>query len=177
MDFREIENLSPNRDPARHERLGVLFHHTASLSFEETVARMTRPESQVSYHCLIGRDGTRCTLVPETQVAWHAGASRFLGRERCNDFLLGVAFEGNTYALPLSTAQVDSALEWLSARWEPLGWDLGRVTDHRQVSPGRKDDLNPEQWAALHAAIASHFAHPAPWRSVSGLKSPPPGRT
>ena len=119
--------------------------------------KMLRPESQVSYHCLIGHDGTRCTLVPETQVAWHAGASSFLGRERCNDFLLGVAFEGDTYALPLTHAQVGSALEWLGARWAPLGWDPGRVTDHRQVSPGRKDDLNPEQWAALHAAIGSRF--------------------
>jgi N-acetyl-anhydromuramoyl-L-alanine amidase len=177
MPYREIERLSPNRDAAAHERLGALFHHTGGLGFEETVERMLNPESRVSYHCLIGSDGTRCTLVPDAQVAWHAGASRFLGRDRCNDFLLGVAFAGDTYSLPLTGPQIDSALEWLEARWAPLGWGLGRMTDHRQASPGRKDDLNPAEWERLIAAVASHFGALAPARSVSGLKSPRTGRT
>jgi N-acetyl-anhydromuramoyl-L-alanine amidase len=100
MAYREFEAPSPNRDAAAHERLGVLFHHTGSLGFDETIAKMLNPESKVSYHCLIGPDGTRCTLVPDTQIAWHAGASRFLGRSRCNDFLIGVAFAGDTYIRP-----------------------------------------------------------------------------
>ncbi len=176
MAFPQIERPSPNRDPAGHERLGVLFHHS-ELSFEETIARMQDPASRVSYHCLIGADGTRCTLVPDTAVAWHAGLSSFLGRERCNDFLLGVSFAGDTYALPLTEAQVESALEWLGARWAPLGWDTGRMTDHRQVSPGRKRDLNPPQWDRLLAAIAAHFGAAGAPGSVSGLKLSLPGRT
>ena len=177
MPFTEFERLSPNRDPAGNERLGVPFHHSGGLGFDQTIARMLNPESRVSYHCLIGPDGTRCTLVSDAQVAWHAGASRFLGRERCNDFLLGVAFAGDTYSLPLTGQQIDSALEWLDARWVPLGWGLGRITDHRQASPGRKDDLNPAEWARLTAAVAAHFASPGTGRSVSGLKSPPAGST
>jgi AmpD protein len=156
MPFRELERLSPNRDGAAHERLGVLFHHSV-LGFGETIGLMLDPASRVSYHCLIGADGTRCTLVPETEVAWHAGASRFLGRERCNDFLLGVAFAGDTYAEPLTAPQLESALEWLGARWAPLGWDAGRITDHRQASPGRKLDLNPVEWDRLAAAVAGKF--------------------
>jgi len=115
--------------------------------------------------------------VPDACVAWHAGASRFLGRDRCNDFLLGVAFAGDTYSAPLTEAQIDSALEWLDARWVPLGWSLGRITDHRQASPGRKDDLNPVEWERFLAAVASHFAASPPGHSVSGLKSPPAART
>jgi AmpD protein len=161
MAFGEFERLSPNRDPGAHERLGVLFHHS-ELAFAETIARMLDPASRVSYHCLIDADGTRCTLVPDAEVAWHAGASRFLGRERCNLFLLGVAFAGDTYAAPLSGAQVASALEWLGPRWGPLGWDFGRVTDHRQASPGRKRDLKPSEWDRLAAAIAAEFGRGAP---------------
>ena len=156
MPFREIERLSPNRDPGRHERRGVLFHHS-ELGFGETIARMLDPASRVSYHCLIDRDGTRCTLVPDTDVAWHAGASRFLGRDRCNDFLLGVAFAGDSGREPLSEAQIASALDWLEARWSPLGWSLERLADHRQVSPGRKRDLDPAQWDRLRAAVAARF--------------------
>ena len=176
MAFREFERLSPNRGRAGHERLGALFHHSV-LGFEETIGKMLNPESRVSYHCLIGLDGTRCTLVPDSQVAWHAGASRFLGRDWCNDFLLGVAFAGDTYRAPLTRPQVDSALEWLEARWLPLGWTLASITDHRQASPGRKDDLNPVEWERLAAAVAAHFAPSPPGNVVSGLKSPTAGRT
>jgi AmpD protein len=127
------------------------------MGFEETVAWMGGTASQVSYHCLIGADGARCTLVPDAQVAWHAGASSFLGRSRCNDFLLGVAFAGDTYCAPLTGAQVASALGWLRPRWAPFGWSVDRMTDHRQVSPGRKDDLNPAEWERLLAAIRGEF--------------------
>jgi AmpD protein len=111
----------------------------------------------VSYHCLIDLDGTRCTLVPEGEVAWHAGASQFLGRSRCNDFLLGVAFAGDTYKAPLTDAQLASALDWLEPRWAPLGWGMDRMTDHRQVAPGRKRDLKPAEWDRLAAAMAAQF--------------------
>ncbi len=156
MAYPVIERPSPNRGPDTHERLGVLFHHS-QMGFEDTINLMQNPASQVSYHCLIARDGTRCTLVPDTAVAWHAGPSRFMGRSRCNDFLLGLAFEGDTDVDPISEDQLASTIEWLSARWGPLGLSLDRLADHRQVSPGRKRDLNPSEWDRLLRALAAHF--------------------
>lgn len=165
--FREIERPSPNRGAGPHERLGVLFHHSR-MGFEDTIARMSDAASQVSYHCLINADGTRCTMVPDAEIAWHAGASRFLMRERCNDFLLGVSFAGDTYASPLTGPQLASALEWLGSRWFALGWGLDRVTDHRQVAPGRKDDLNPVEWERLFSAVRRKFGGTAPESSFPG---------
>lgn len=157
MAFREFSCLSPNCDATPvHERAGVLFHHSVK-PFEATIAYMLRPESVVSYHCLIAPDGTRCTLVPDEKIAWHAGASFFLGRSRCNDFLLGVAFAGDTYREPLTSEQLASVLEWLAPRWGTHGWNLDRMTDHRQVSPARKDDLNPVEWQRLHDALHERF--------------------
>lgn len=167
MAFREFERLSPNRGPAANERLGALFHHSG-LGFGETIARMLDPQSRVSYHCLVDFDGTRCTLVPDEQVAWHAGASRFLGRDWCNGFLLGVSFAGDTYLAPISGPQIASALEWLGSRWVRLGWGIDRIADHRQVSPGRKRDLNPAEWDRLAGAIARQFGGEAARKRVSG---------
>jgi AmpD protein len=157
MTFGEIERPSPNKSDRPHERLGVLFHHS-SLGYEETIDLMQRPESRVSYHVLIHLDGTRCLMVPDSEIAWHAGVSWFLGREHCNDFLLGLSFAGNTYEEPLSPPQIASVLEWLEPRWVPNGWTIDRISDHRQVAPGRKDDLNPAEWERLVAAVRGKFA-------------------
>jgi N-acetyl-anhydromuramoyl-L-alanine amidase len=155
--FPEYDAPSPNFAVGpMHERRGVCFHHTV-LSFEETLAWMGREESRVSYHVVIAMDGTRARLVAETHVAWHAGVSDFQGRVGCNAFLLGVAFAGDTYAAPLTDAQIASALEWLASRWTTRGWSLAAMTDHRQIAPGRKDDLAPAEWLQLRAAIEARF--------------------
>ena len=157
MPFPETARPSPNRDIAPpNERLGVVFHHTES-SLEDTIALMLRPESRVSYHCVIAADGARTTLVPDSEVAWHAGVSRFLDRDGCNAFTLGVAFAGDTGREPLTSLQIASALEWLAPRWLSNGWTVDRMTDHRQVAPGRKRDLNPVEWLRLRAAMTARF--------------------
>ncbi|EIQ01003.1 negative regulator of beta-lactamase expression [Opitutaceae bacterium TAV1] len=160
MNFPETSCPSPNHaaPPAcpAHEQLGVCFHHSV-MPFAETVAHMLRPESQVSYHVLIAPDGARARLVADEHIAWHAGASTFLGRSRCNDFLLGVAFAGDTRAAPLADAQIASALDWLAPRWAVRHWTPAVMTDHRQIAPGRKDDLAPAEWLRLLAAIRARF--------------------
>ncbi len=153
--YDETIMLSPNCDPSgAHERRGVLFHHTEMLC-EETLRRMADPAFERSYHCVIREDGARFTLVCDEDIAWHAGRSVFQGRSRCNDFLLGVSFAGDTAAAPLGAAQIESALGWLAPRWERYRWTLDVMTDHRQVSPGRKRDLHPPEWERLRGAIAS----------------------
>ena len=155
--FREFTQLSPNHDATRcHEQLGVCFHHSVE-NFADSVAILTDPARRVSYHCLIDADGTRCTLVDDTHIAFHAGDSRFRGRTTCNDFLLGCSFAGDTYAKPLTPEQISSALEWLEVRWLRNNWSHAWMTDHRQVAPKRKDDLKPEEWTRLLRAIVAKF--------------------
>ena len=48
----------------------------------------------VSSHLLIRRDGELVQYVPFHLRAWHAGASNYRGRERCNDFSIGIELEG-----------------------------------------------------------------------------------
>src|SRR6201986_372035 len=48
---------------------------------------------RVAAHLLIRRDGSVVQFVPFHKRAWHAGASRFQGREACNDFSVGIEIE------------------------------------------------------------------------------------
>lgn len=158
MPYREFNAPSPNHaaTPA-HEQLGVCFHHSV-LPFDAAIAHLINPASRVSYHLLIAPDGTRCRLVEDTHIAWHAGVSRWMGRDGGNAFLLGLAFAGDTYAAPLTPDQLASAIEWLTPRWSRRGWTLAAMTDHRQIAPGRKDDLAPTEWHRLRSTVAHHFA-------------------
>ena len=60
----------------------------------------------VSAHLLIERDGTTTQFVALDRRAWHAGQSTFCGRDRCNDFSIGIELEG-TDDLPFSDIQYD----------------------------------------------------------------------
>ena len=100
--------------------------------------------------------------MPDEHVAWHSGVSSFRGRTGCNAFMLGLSFAGDTYRAPLTEAQLASALEWLEPRWTRYGWTLDWMTDHRQVAPGRKDDLNPVEWERLRGILAAKFGRVPP---------------
>lgn len=154
MPFPESFCASPNHaiSPV-HQRRGVLIHHTV-MTFSETIGHMLNPSSEVSYHAVIATTGERCRLVQDEHIAWHAGVSEFQGQPHCNRFLLGLAFEGDTYRSPLTSWQIQSALEWFALRWDNYGWTAEMVTDHRQVAPGRKDDLNPVEWTRFHEALS-----------------------
>ena len=72
--------------------------------------------------------------------AWHAGQSCFQGRERCNDFSLGIELEG-TGERPFTQAQyrvLASLTAMLVKRW-PLRFVVG----HSDIAPGRKHDPGP----------------------------------
>ena len=76
---------------------------TNSLDFAAHPYYQTLRDLKVSAHFLIRRGGELIQLVPCAKRAWHAGASSWRGRERCNDFSVGVELEGaddQAYAAP-----------------------------------------------------------------------------
>ena len=145
--FNEVEHSTPNKG-GRIKPLGVVFHHSAG-SFAGSLSWIKQRRSKVSYHVLIHPDGTRHNVVPLTRRAWHAGKSKFRGKSGCNGFMVGVAFSGDTNKRGLTDAEIASAAEFVILHADEFGWDVSWMTDHRTVSPGRKDDLHPVQWNRL----------------------------
>lgn len=131
-----IEEFVPtqNLGAGTNDRLGVAVHHTAG-SLAGDLATLTRPGQaanggSVSAHALIARDGDRYILAADDAVTWHAGRSRFRGRDYANGFLLGVEFEGNTLDAPLTDAQVASFVEWFVPRAKVYGWQSSDIVGH-----------------------------------------------
>ncbi|KKC99901.1 MULTISPECIES: 1,6-anhydro-N-acetylmuramyl-L-alanine amidase AmpD [Photobacterium] len=95
---------------------------------------------RVSAHCLIRRDGEVIQFVPFNARAWHAGVSEFAGRDKCNDYSVGIELEG-TDTLPYTPAQYDTLRQLtrtLFARYPQL--TRSRITGHEFIAPGRKTD-------------------------------------
>lgn len=95
---------------------------------------------RVSAHFLIRRDGSLLQFVPCTMRAWHAGQSCWRGRERCNDFSIGIELEGSD-DVPFADAQYGRLGELaalLGAHYPILA-----ATGHSDIAPGRKTDPGP----------------------------------
>jgi len=94
----------------------------------------------VSAHFLIRRDGAIVQFVSTDQRAWHAGVSQFEGRERCNDFSIGIELEG-TDVLDYADEQYASLKSLTQALRNQ--YPLRAVRGHEHIAPGRKTDPGP----------------------------------
>jgi len=92
---------------------------------------------RVSSHFLITRSGELVQFVSTQNKAWHAGASSFMGREKCNDFSIGIELEGDG----------DCAFD--EAQYKTLTFLIQRLTQtypnlqfagHSDIAPDRKTD-------------------------------------
>ena len=108
---------------------------------------------KVSSHFLIRRDGALLQFVPTERRAWHAGVSRWRGRERCNDFSIGVELEGLDDA-PFADVQY-RALSELAATLRARH-PLRDIAAHSDIAPGRKTDPGAFfDWPRLLGALAA----------------------
>jgi N-acetylmuramoyl-L-alanine amidase len=68
----------------------IVIHYTASSTLNGTTRWFQDPESKVSAHYLVGKDGAVVQMVKEADKAWHAGKSEWAGRSNCNGFSVGI---------------------------------------------------------------------------------------
>lgn len=121
--------------------------------------------SRVSAHVLIERDGTLQQFVSFRRRAWHAGSSCFAGRERCNDFSIGIELEGSddTPYEAVQYRRLAALVATLARRWPAIGPQ--RVVGHCHVSPGRKTDPGPcFDWSHLGRLLGA----PPGWAPPAG---------
>jgi len=97
----------------------------------------------VSAHLLIKRDGRCVQYVPFDKRAWHAGKSNYQGRERCNDFSIGIELEG-IETIAYTDEQYDQlkrVIDSLLQHYPTLS--KHHITGHSNIAPDRKTDPGP----------------------------------
>ncbi|EEZ4381636.1 N-acetylmuramoyl-L-alanine amidase AmiD [Escherichia whittamii] len=141
---------------AAYPRIKVLVIHYTAEDFDTSLATLT--DKHVSSHYLVpavpplynGKPRI-WQLVPEQELAWHAGSSAWRGATRINDTSIGIELEnrgwqksaGGKYFAPFEPTQIQALI--------PLAKDIiaryhikpENVVAHADIAPQRKDDPGP----------------------------------
>lgn len=143
-----IHNISLPPNEFGGEGITQLF--TNRLNPEEHPYYQEIHQLRVSSHLLVRRDGALIQYVPFHKRAWHAGASSYQGRERCNDFSIGIELEG-TDDIAFKDVQYDmlnDVVSCLCTSYTSLSFQ--HITGHSDIAPGRKTDPGPHfNWDRL----------------------------
>ncbi|BCX82208.1 N-acetyl-anhydromuramoyl-L-alanine amidase [Methylomarinovum caldicuralii] len=143
-------SLPPGRFGGGH--IDALFTNRLDPAADPYFAAIA--DLKVSAHVLIDRAGKTTQYVPFHRRAWHAGRSCFQGRERCNDFSIGIELEGCD-DIPYEEAQYRRLAEIVRLLLERYpGLTPERITGHSDIAPGRKTDPGPAfDWARFRRCL------------------------
>jgi AmpD protein len=133
-----IHNIS--LPPSQYGGNGIIELFTNQLNPDEHPYYAEIHHLRVSSHFLIRRDGHLIQFASCLQRAWHAGQSLWQGRERCNDFSVGIELEGSDFE-PFETAQYETLNCLIAALTD--AYPIQAVVGHSDIAPVRKTDPGP----------------------------------
>lgn len=123
------------------------------LDFHEHPYYASIAHLHVSSHLFITRQGGIVQFVPFNKRAWHAGQSLFQGRERCNDFSIGIELEGADH-IPYEDVQYDQLVAVINVLIENYNIPRQHIVGHSDIAPGRKTDPGQAfNWSRLDCLL------------------------
>jgi len=140
-----IHNIS--LPPKQYGGLGVIQLFTNQLDPQAHPYYQEIAELKVSAHFFIRRDGELLQFVSCLDRAWHAGVSSWQGRERCNDFSIGIELEGcdDEPFEPMQYQTLQALIAGLQQQYP-----IRDIVGHAHIAPNRKTDPGPFfDWASI----------------------------
>lgn len=136
---KSLEYISPNFNerPDNTKIDTIVIHYTEKR--DDITWHLEALELKVSAHYLINREGKIFSVVPDHLRAFHAGKSFWRGRDKVNDFSIGIELDNNgkeEFSGPLMGSLMSLCHELM--RNHPI--DQSNIIGHSDVSPGRKSD-------------------------------------
>lgn len=127
---------SPNFDdrPRGASPVAIVLHATTGAA-TPSLNWLANPNSGVSIHYLIDRDGAVYQMVEEAMRAWHAGPSNFRGRSRWNDFSIGIELVNlNNGEDPYEPALVEACRQLCVSLVHKYNLQPDMIVTHAQIS-------------------------------------------
>jgi N-acetylmuramoyl-L-alanine amidase len=136
----------------------LVIHYTGGSSAAGTIGWFRDPQSKVSAHLVIARDGTVTQMVPFDREAWHAGQSRWGSYSGLNRHSIGIELDN-------AGILIRSGGKWVSRLTRKSYPDSAvTVAPHKNEPPGTAPSgwhaYTPEQIEATLAcgmALVEHY--------------------
>lgn len=131
--YKEISRPTKKIGDGVNDVQGIILHHTAEENITGTLSSLCNSKREASSHVVIDKDGTRYILAQPESITWHAGYSMLNGREKCNDFTVGIEFQGNTKKYPLTEDQVQSAIDYIVPLMAKYNIPIENIVTHEKI--------------------------------------------
>nr|WP_253308480.1 N-acetylmuramoyl-L-alanine amidase [Rickettsia endosymbiont of Ceutorhynchus assimilis] len=133
-------------------RVRFLVLHYTQENFKKSIESLTGPK--VSVHYLVNDQNSDhiFRLVKEQDRAWHAGVSRWKGRNNINDTSIGIEIVNLGFTLdkedyktwyPYPPEQINSVISLCKQIISDYDIAPTNVIGHSDIAPGRKEDPGP----------------------------------
>jgi len=150
-------NYSPNFNLRKRSNLKVkyiIFHYTGMKSEKGAIKRLTTPNSGVSCHYFIKKNGQIIRIVPDLYVAWHAGISTWKNDNYLNLNSIGIEISnpGHSHGYcNFTPSQIKSIIKLSKKLKKKYKIKKENILGHSDVAPLRKKDPGEKfPWKLLH---------------------------
>lgn len=150
--------ISPNYKD-RQSGIDMVVIHSTHMNAKESLERLCDKESGVSCHYVIDLAGNIFQLVPEEHVAYHAGVSYWRGRDKLNEYSIGIELVDTTdrglRIEEFPEEQIKSLLKILEKITNKYSIPEFNIIAHSDIAPDRKDD--PGEYFPWHILAEQGF--------------------
>ena len=121
----------------------IIIHYTGMQSEIESLQKLSNAKSKVSCHYFIGRKGKIIKLVPDKNIAWHAGKSRWKSFRDLNENSIGIelANKGHEHGYQnFSPLQIKNLIKLCKKLKRQYSIKPENFLGHSDIAPLRKLD-------------------------------------
>ena len=141
LQIEYIQSPHYSERPPDTQIWAIVIHATANDSLNGVIEWFTNPQSLVSAHYNIDKDGRVVQMARDEQRAWHAGKSQWKGIEDVNDFSIGIELVNrNDGADPYPEEQYQVCLKLCKYLVKKYDIQAGDIMSHRAISLTGKTD-------------------------------------
>ena len=121
----------------------LIIHYTGMQSARVSMKRLKNPNSKVSCHYLIDRNGQIYKMIDDANIAWHAGKSKWKNIKNLNKYSIGIEIQNKGHFINYQNfpkKQISSSIVLIKSLLKKYKIKKNNVLGHSDIAPLRKKD-------------------------------------
>ena len=121
----------------------LIIHYTGMQSARVSMDRLKNPNSKVSCHYFINRNGNIYKMVDDNKIAWHAGKSKWKNIRNLNKSSIGIEIQNKGHFIDYQNfpkKQISSLIVLIKSLLKKYKIKKCNVLGHSDIAPLRKKD-------------------------------------